>query len=99
MLPTSTAADLKVHLEALGVTPGDHLAVHSRLLSFGLIDGGAETVFAALTAAVCRYATLAGLPSPGTAAAKVTAMAEAAARSRLYDGTSTVTVEQVSDAI
>ena len=58
MLPVTKAPDLAAHLAALGVKTGDHLSVHARLLSFGLIDGGAETVFAALTRAVGPSGTI-----------------------------------------
>lgn len=57
MLSTSKAA-LSAHLDALGVKPGMHLAVHSRLLSFGRIEGGAATVFEALIEAVGDGGTL-----------------------------------------
>lgn len=46
------------HLEALGIRSGAKLAVHSRLLSFGRIEGGVEMVFAALRDAVGPSGTL-----------------------------------------
>lgn len=56
--PTSKA-DLAAHLAALGVRRGTDLIVHSRLVSFGLIEGGAPTVYAALRDAVGDQATIA----------------------------------------
>ena len=47
-----TRAGLAQHLDALGVRSGMHVAVHSRLLSFGRIEGGLATVYAALCDAV-----------------------------------------------
>lgn len=46
------------HLEQLGVRRGMHLAVHSRLMTFGRIEGGAQTVFDALRNAVGANGTL-----------------------------------------
>jgi aminoglycoside 3-N-acetyltransferase len=40
--------DLMSHLDLLGVKKGDKLVVHSRLISFGEIQGGALTVLSAL---------------------------------------------------
>ena len=51
-IPVTTARDLRAHLEVLGVRTGDHLTIHSRLLSFGVIEGGIATVFEALEEAV-----------------------------------------------
>ena len=68
-VPTTSADDLRAHLQALGVRKGDHLTVHSRLLSFGQIEGGVATVFDVLIDAVGREGTLI-MPSytlsPGT---------------------------------
>ncbi len=41
-------ADLMAHLGALGLARGNDVLVHSRLTSFGIIDGGVETVYRAL---------------------------------------------------
>jgi aminoglycoside N3'-acetyltransferase len=57
-IPTTSADDLRAHLDALGVQTGDHLTVHSRLLSFGYIDGGVATVFEALREVVGPQATI-----------------------------------------
>ena len=40
--------DLAEHLRALGLGRGDNVWVQSRLLAFGLIEGGVETVYAAI---------------------------------------------------
>jgi aminoglycoside 3-N-acetyltransferase len=45
-------------LQALGVKRGDVLAVHSSLKSIGFVDGGAETVIAALKEAVGPSGTI-----------------------------------------
>ncbi len=55
----STIADIAAHLKALGVAIGDHLAVHSRLLSFGRIEEGAASVYKALLEAIGPEGTLA----------------------------------------
>lgn len=52
------AEALSEHLHTVGVRPGMDLVVHSKLLSFGRIVGGAATVLAALRAAVGPDATL-----------------------------------------
>ena len=43
-IPITTAEDLSADLRSLGVRTGDHLTVHSRILSFGRIQGGVATV-------------------------------------------------------
>lgn len=53
-----SSADIAAHLRALGIGNGADLAVHSRLLSFGRIDGGAAAVFDALAEAVGTTGTL-----------------------------------------
>ena len=55
---TTSADDLRAHLHALGVRTGDHLTVHSRLLSFGYIDGGVATVFETLREVVGPRGTI-----------------------------------------
>ncbi|CAA7617795.1 AAC(3) family N-acetyltransferase [Magnetospirillum sp. SS-4] len=47
-LPKTGRAELARHLDALGVADGDRLAVHSRLLSFGDLEGGAAGLAAML---------------------------------------------------
>ncbi len=46
------------HLAALGISQGDAIAVHARLLTFGRIEGGVETVFEVLCQAVGENGTL-----------------------------------------
>lgn len=53
-----TKADLLAALRALGVRAGDVLEVHGSLRSFGHVEGGAETVIAALKEAVTDAGTL-----------------------------------------
>jgi len=57
-IPTTSADDLRAHLHALGVQTADHLTVHSRLLSFGYIDGGVATVFETLREALGPQGTI-----------------------------------------
>ena len=52
------AAGLRRHLADLGVGRGMHLAVHSRLLSFGRVQGGVATVFDVLREVVGEGGTL-----------------------------------------
>lgn len=47
-LAVTREQDLVEHLEALGVHRGARIVAHSHLVSFGLIDGGVETVLKAL---------------------------------------------------
>ena len=47
-VPVTTIKDLCEHLTALGVSRGDKITVHSRLIAFGRIDHGAASVFDAL---------------------------------------------------
>jgi aminoglycoside N3'-acetyltransferase len=47
-IPIIAKADFYTHLEALGIKRGDRICVHSRLLSFGRIEGAATTVRDAL---------------------------------------------------
>ena len=49
--------DIVKSLREAGVKPGDFLLVHSSLSSFGYINGGVETVFAALKEAVGESGT------------------------------------------
>jgi len=55
---TSTFDSLIDHLRALGLGPTDTLAVHSKLIAFGRIEGGVDTVLAALRQVVGAGATL-----------------------------------------
>lgn len=43
-LPRTTRSDFTRHLDALGIAAGDRLAIHSRLLAFGDMEGGAAAV-------------------------------------------------------
>ncbi len=52
------ASALRQHLEELGVRTGDKVLVHARLISFGEIIGGIETVQAALMDAIGPQGTL-----------------------------------------
>jgi aminoglycoside 3-N-acetyltransferase len=58
MRQTSLSA-LRAHCDAVGVRAGQHLAVHSRLLSFGRIEGGAAAVFDTLRSMVGTNGTIA----------------------------------------
>jgi aminoglycoside 3-N-acetyltransferase len=49
---------IRAHLGELGIADGDRLCVHSRLLSFGRVEGGPETLLAALQDAVGQAGTL-----------------------------------------
>lgn len=53
-----TVQDLAQDLRDLGVEPGRDLVAHSSLSSLGLVDGGAETVIAALRDVIGDDATL-----------------------------------------
>ena len=57
-IPITTSDDLLTQLRSLGVVAGDRLVVHARLISFGQIEGGAATVFAALMEAIGPQGTL-----------------------------------------
>ena len=52
------AAAIRQHLETLGVRSGDGILVHARLISFGEIVGGIETVQSALMDAIGPSGTL-----------------------------------------
>lgn len=56
--PVTTAAQVAEHIDALGVRPGHRVAVHSRMLAFGLVEGGPETLVRALLAAIGSRGTL-----------------------------------------
>jgi aminoglycoside N3'-acetyltransferase len=58
-LPTTTASDLDRHLHALRLTTRQNVVVHSRLVSFGRIEGGAASVYDALRRAVGPEGTIA----------------------------------------
>jgi aminoglycoside N3'-acetyltransferase len=51
-VPTTSRVEFESHLSKLGIEKGMHLAVHSRLISFGRMEGGVETVFNSLSEAV-----------------------------------------------
>jgi aminoglycoside 3-N-acetyltransferase len=57
-VPVFSSEDLDHHLAALGVAEGDDLLVHSRLVSFGLVEGGETTFHEALRRAVGPDGTL-----------------------------------------
>ena len=50
--------DLTRHLTEAGVEPGMDLCIHSRMISFGLIEGGISTVYRAIRAVTGPKATL-----------------------------------------
>lgn len=56
--PVVTQTDIDSGLRHLGVEPGDLLVVHSSLSSFGTVEGGAETVVAAILDAIGPEGTL-----------------------------------------
>ena len=58
-LPTTTLTDLANHLDALGVGPQKNLVVHSRLISFGRLQGGAAAVYQAIRDKVGAASTIA----------------------------------------
>jgi aminoglycoside N3'-acetyltransferase len=58
-LPTTTSADLDRHLHALDLSNRRDIVVHSRLISFGYIEGGAMAVYEALRRAVGSEGTIA----------------------------------------
>lgn len=53
------ALDLADHLASLGLREADDVVVHSRLLSFGLIDGGVATIYQTLRHAIGPDGTIA----------------------------------------
>jgi aminoglycoside 3-N-acetyltransferase len=55
----TTQQEFAEHLEKLGVSDGDQIMVHSRLLSFGFIEGGVEAVYNILRKAVGPMGTIA----------------------------------------
>ena len=57
-LASTSASAMAAHLDELGVKPGDRLAVHSRLLVFGNVEGGYATVLNVLRQAVGPKGTL-----------------------------------------
>jgi aminoglycoside N3'-acetyltransferase len=58
-LPVTTAADLDRHLAALGLSQQHNVVVHSRLISFGRVEGGTATVYESLRRAVGAEGTIA----------------------------------------
>src|SRR6185369_3090847 len=58
-LPKTTSKDLQIHLQHLGLRHGQNIVVHSRLISFGQIEGGVEAVYVALRNAVGPQGTIA----------------------------------------
>jgi aminoglycoside 3-N-acetyltransferase len=77
-LATTSQAGLVAHLRALGIHEGADLVVHSRLISFGLIEGGVGTVYRALREVVGAKATIA-VPT------YTLSIAGAQGESRVYD--------------
>jgi aminoglycoside N3'-acetyltransferase len=57
-IPAFSRDELFTHLSGLGLRKGMHVAVHSRLISFGRIEGGAEAVFSVLREIVGSEGTL-----------------------------------------
>lgn len=57
-LPRTGAGDLAAHLDGLGIAAGARLVVHSRLLAFGQLDGGAEMAAGALLGRIGPAGTL-----------------------------------------
>ena len=57
-IPLLTDADLDSYFYDLGLRPGHHVLVHSRLISLGRVERGVEGVFAALQKAVGPTGTL-----------------------------------------
>jgi len=58
-IPTTCLAELTTHIRNLGIGEGDRLCVHSRLISFGRIPGGAATAYGALRDIVGASGTIA----------------------------------------
>jgi len=56
--PAVTRPDLEAGLRGIGLVSGDTVLVHSSLRSFGRVEGGAETVIAALQAVLGPHGTL-----------------------------------------
>jgi aminoglycoside N3'-acetyltransferase len=50
--------DFDAHIAALKVKPGAKIIVHSRLISFGKIEGGVQTVYKSLRGAIGQNGTL-----------------------------------------
>jgi len=57
-IPTTTLNDLESHLLALGMCEGQSVVIHSKLISFGRIEGGVETVYKALRNVIGPTGTL-----------------------------------------
>lgn len=57
-LPRTSSAEISHHLDLLKIADGDRLAVHSRLLSFGIIEGGTATLANALRERIGPSGTL-----------------------------------------
>ena len=58
-LGTTSKHDLVAHLQSLGLSRDTDVVVHSRLISFGVIEGGPQTVYAALRDVLGPAATIA----------------------------------------
>ncbi|MBT4711724.1 MAG: hypothetical protein HOB82_09410, partial [Alphaproteobacteria bacterium] len=56
---TSNAETFDEHLSALGVRKGMRVVIHSSLISFGRIDGGAETVYDSVRRTIGNEGTVA----------------------------------------
>lgn len=57
-IQTTNIADFEKHIRLLGLYSGQSVAVHSKLISFGRIEGKAETVYRALRNVVGPLGTL-----------------------------------------
>lgn len=57
-IPSTTQEDIEKHLLSIGITEGQTIAVHSKLVSFGRITGGVESVYKALRKVVGLSGTL-----------------------------------------
>jgi aminoglycoside 3-N-acetyltransferase len=61
-MPVTTSESMEAHLRAIGLCEGMDVMVHSKLISFGLIEGGVATVYEALRRVVGDGGTI-GVPT------------------------------------